>query len=1064
MINLANISAWTINIIRLLLIIMIALSLATPVMADVVINGSTTPSWQNTSFDNTTMNGLDTNNIVIGIPSRSADYFNRENSTNLIYWSNPNTWAEINNSMLRMRLAVSSTLIIFQNLSLDAKNYSISLAYKDIDTVTTTSIIYVSFYLDSYSAPTSSPQIELREGSSYIYSGWTNGTYTSPNWYKDIGIDLKNSSYIFSINGTNVSVYQNNVYIGFIDNWGTSAPTNGTVSLSGGNYGNGIYIDNFRVSNTTSGNLTAWHDSGSGNEVYQIDVNASGDTNANYSSFYRTNGTGAWTAIGTPNSTSNQSITLSTKYQNTDVKVELYGNTTLTPELMQITFWTQAVSAGAQPNITSWGNNKTNNVSLSLSVNVSEVVNFNATANQTITTWNWYKDDIDQNINYNNITLNWNSSGNKTVKVNATNSNGTSNTIQWNISISTTGCNAYTFVNVGDSIQTSINNTCATGGDIEIASGTFNISSPINISNAYQNVSLYGQGMDTVINVTTGNTHGIVVNHEYLPDDDPYTGLEYMNVSISNLKIIGNGKATGGEGDGSCISMGEVSNITISNVNVSNCYWGIAFGGAKDYAPYSPGNTIGRNMTIQNSTITQNINGIWSGFWTTATIKNNSVSHSLSWNMGFNAANNNFTVSDNVIDDSGNSGISLYSDSNYGIVRNNTITNAGSEGIKLLGSHDTLVENNTITTTYWSAIRLKNDYPNNGTIIKNNILYGNCLATCITGDGTNGYAIVIDPPNTLPETYTEQITITGNTIFNNGQGGIFSNVNKTTSTIKNNIIVNNSAYGIRAKNGTIILNTYNDIWNNTLGSYDGNTSSGIGDISLNPLFNSTSIFDFHLKSQAGRWNGTGWQNDTVTSPAIDMGDPTSDYSLEPAPNGGRINMGAYGNTIYASKTYTATTYIISVPANSWGMFNNWSKNTNFSSIASNESNDVAFTFYNVTTGEWEQYTPGYSWNADYTINKNYSVLGFFNAQTTITATTVTPWNTSITEGWNMLYLMGTTNQTLTAICTNMVNCTDIYYYNSTTNDYVSTGTDTIQPNQGFIAYVNQTGMWIRTSI
>jgi len=32
------------------------------------------------------------------------------------------------------------------------------------------------------------------------------------------------------------------------------------------------------------------------------------------------------------------------------------------------------------------------------------------------------------------------------------------------------------------------------------------------------------------------------------------------------------------------------------------------------------------------------------------------------------------------------------------------------------------------------------------------------------------------------------------------------------------------------------------------------------------------------------------------SPAIDAGDPTSDYSLEPSGGGGRINMGAYGNT------------------------------------------------------------------------------------------------------------------------------------------------------------------------
>lgn len=39
------------------------------------------------------------------------------------------------------------------------------------------------------------------------------------------------------------------------------------------------------------------------------------------------------------------------------------------------------------------------------------------------------------------------------------------------------------------------------------------------------------------------------------------------------------------------------------------------------------------------------------------------------------------------------------------------------------------------------------------------------------------------------------------------------------------------------------------------------------------------------------------------SPCIDAGDPDSDYSQEPQPNGGRVNVGAYGNTIYAATSY-----------------------------------------------------------------------------------------------------------------------------------------------------------------
>ncbi len=63
--------------------------------------------------------------------------------------------------------------------------------------------------------------------------------------------------------------------------------------------------------------------------------------------------------------------------------------------------------------------------------------------------------------------------------------------------------------------------------------------------------------------------------------------------------------------------------------------------------------------------------------------------------------------------------------------------------------------------------------------------------------------------------------------------------------------------------------------------------------------------DYHLKSQAGRWDpkSQSWVKDDVTSPCIDAGDPNSPIGYEPFPNGGRINMGAYGGTAEASKSY-----------------------------------------------------------------------------------------------------------------------------------------------------------------
>jgi hypothetical protein len=77
---------------------------------------------------------------------------------------------------------------------------------------------------------------------------------------------------------------------------------------------------------------------------------------------------------------------------------------------------------------------------------------------------------------------------------------------------------------------------------------------------------------------------------------------------------------------------------------------------------------------------------------------------------------------------------------------------------------------------------------------------------------------------------------------------------------------------------------------------------GEGNIDIDPLFADSENNDFHLKSQAGRWepNIQNWVQDDVTSPCIDAGDPNSPVALEPFPNGGIINMGAYGGSSQAS--------------------------------------------------------------------------------------------------------------------------------------------------------------------
>ncbi|MDD5707129.1 MAG: hypothetical protein PHR35_14495, partial [Kiritimatiellae bacterium] len=76
---------------------------------------------------------------------------------------------------------------------------------------------------------------------------------------------------------------------------------------------------------------------------------------------------------------------------------------------------------------------------------------------------------------------------------------------------------------------------------------------------------------------------------------------------------------------------------------------------------------------------------------------------------------------------------------------------------------------------------------------------------------------------------------------------------------------------------------------------------GVSNMDADPLFVDLASGDLHEKSRSGHWTpGDVWIVDGAQSPCIDAGD-ASDFSLEPPPNGRRINMGAYGNTSQASK-------------------------------------------------------------------------------------------------------------------------------------------------------------------
>ncbi len=199
-----------------------------------------------------------------------------------------------------------------------------------------------------------------------------------------------------------------------------------------------------------------------------------------------------------------------------------------------------------------------------------------------------------------------------------------------------------------------------------------------------------------------------------------------------------------------------------------------------------------------------------------------------------------------------------------------------------------------------------------------------------------------------PGTYHEAISFQGKAITvqsaedaavlrNPGQSGVtFSHGEGPRSVLKNfvikdchtgvlvtggmptikNVTITACWWGVKAFDGLPTV-TNCILWGNSDADLVGcsaryscvqNDYLGIGNISADPLFVNSLGGDYHLCSQAGTYapsSGT-WITHAATSPCIDAGDPADDMSMEPEPNGGRIDMGAHGGTPYASRSMAAS--------------------------------------------------------------------------------------------------------------------------------------------------------------
>jgi len=287
----------------------------------------------------------------------------------------------------------------------------------------------------------------------------------------------------------------------------------------------------------------------------------------------------------------------------------------------------------------------------------------------------------------------------------------------------------------------------------------------------------------------------------------------------------------------------------------------------------------------------------------------------LVYGAGIYNSYSNIELSDTLfIENTAGSGGGIYSEDNSSLIvtncnfRNNIAKAVFGGGICNWDANELILTNCTFNGN--TAMRDGGGIFNRRTssTLKNCILTGNKAygELIYTGEGGGLYA--------FGDTILNNCTFSGNWAH---QGRAISKYSDSFLRL-NNCILWNGGDEISKSNPSTLTVTYSNIQ----GGMEGE-----GNIDADPCFANPGYWadaddpnivvepndpnavwvdgDYHLKSQAGRWDpvSQSWVQDDTTSPCIDAGDPNSPIGHEPFPNGGIINMGAYGGTVEASKSY-----------------------------------------------------------------------------------------------------------------------------------------------------------------
>ena len=155
--------------------------------------------------------------------------------------------------------------------------------------------------------------------------------------------------------------------------------------------------------------------------------------------------------------------------------------------------------------------------------------------------------------------------------------------------------------------------------------------------------------------------------------------------------------------------------------------------------------------------------------------------------------------------------------------------------------------------------------------------------------------------NKVAVSLNEASLVASNTVFEAGGANALSYYLSTTGST---IVADYNAHYIH--DGGNVASTAG-VQSESLPQWVAKTKQDAHSLSGDPLFADPANGDFHPKSVTERYVSASntWVCDAVHSPLIDAGYPTNNnFANEPDPNGGRINIGLYGNTWQASKSQT----------------------------------------------------------------------------------------------------------------------------------------------------------------